>query len=499
MKKHKREFLNSRFKAISRVPFLLDSLESEQWDFTVVCRMFVETAGYLSCWIAVVFESGELKSLSQYKKEEFFTVHGKVSDFTIADYVKDSLVHSSDYLIDGDPLLEYLGDASIRDDMQMHSITFKLSFNGIIYGVLSIILPGDYQSVREEVLILSDAVKSISVFLYDVDVQDRIKDIFVIMFETTGNGTALFEDDTTISYVNKEFENLSGYSKEEIEGKMSWTEFVMPEDVERMLEYHRLRRSNPKDAPRNYEFRFIDRHGTIKNIFMTIDMVPRSKISIASFMNITEKKRLESEILRVSELERQQIGSDLHDGLSPHLVGVKLMLRVLEQKVQNSQMPTLEELQNIDRLISDAIEQSRRLIKGLKPVDIEPEGLLFALEELVGRTCTQYGLQCTLEYDGPVTINNNIAATHLYYIVQEAINNAIKHAGPRRIEVVIGHSDHVLSVEIRDDGVGIPALLDTTKGMGLNLMKYRASLINGEIMIKRLTEGGTSVRCTLRM
>jgi PAS domain S-box-containing protein len=499
MKKRKQEFLNSRFKAISRVPFLLDSLESERWDFSGICGMFVETAGYLSCWIAVVHESGEMKSLSQYKKEENFTVHGKVSDLTISDFVKETLVQSSDYQINGDPLLEYLGDAPRGDDTPLHSITFKLTYNGTIYGVLSIILSGDYQSVREEVLILSDAVKSISVFLYDIDLQDRIKNIFVTMFETTGNGTALFEEDTTISYVNKEFEELSGYSKGEIEGKLSWTEFVIPEDVDRMLEYHRQRRTNPKDAPRNYEFRFVDRNGMVKNIFMTIDLVPQTKISIASFMNITEKKRLESEILRVSEQERQQIGSDLHDGLSPHLVGVKLMLRVLEQKVQNNQVPTLEELQNIDRLITDAIEQSRRLIKGLRPVDIEPEGLLFALEDLAGRIRSRYGLQCTLEYDGPVKINNNITATHLYYIIQEAINNAIKHAAPRRIEVVLRHETAILSVEIRDDGVGIPALLDTTKGMGLHLMKYRASLINGDLAISRIPSGGTSVHCTLRM
>ncbi len=498
MKKRKQEFLNSRFRAIHKVPYLLDSLVSERWDFSVLCRMFVDTAGYHSCWIAVVYESGEMKSLSQYKNEDLFTVHGKVSDMTIDEYVKETLVHNSDYLVNRDPLLEFLEESARGGDPPKNSITFKLSYNGIIYGVLSIVLTGDYESVREEVLILSDAVKSISVFLYDLDVQERIKDIFVTMFETTGNGTALFEEDTTISYVNKEFENLSGYSKEEIEGKMSWTEFVVPEDVGRMLEYHRLRRLGPHNAPRNYEFRFIDRHKAEKNIYMTIDMVPRTKISIASFMNITEKKRLESEIVRVSEQERQQIGSDLHDGLSPHLVGVQLMLKAIRRKMDEGTMPDSKQLESIDNLIASAIEQARRLIKGLRPVDIEPGGLIFALEELVSGVSGRLGIKCALDCDGPVSIADNITATHLYYIIHEAINNSIKHSGARKIDVIIRHRTQRLSVEIRDNGVGIPAMLDSSLGMGLNLMRYRASIIHGDISIGRGPSGGTSVLCTLK-
>ncbi|RLG69295.1 MAG: hypothetical protein DRO11_07970, partial [Methanobacteriota archaeon] len=113
------------------------------------------------------------------------------------------------------------------------------------------------------------------------------------VFETTGTATVIIEEDTTLSRVNTEFEKLCGYPKEEVEGKKSWTEFVLEEDLARMKEYHRLRRVNEKAAPRHYEFRFKDRYGRVKNIFLTIAMIPGTKKSVASLLDITELKKAE--------------------------------------------------------------------------------------------------------------------------------------------------------------------------------------------------------------
>jgi|GEM_PF-946905 len=132
-----------------------------------------------------------------------------------------------------------------------------------------------------------------------------------VTFESTGTATTIVEEDTTLSLVNSEFERLSGYSKKEIEGKKSWTEFVVKEDLERMKEYHRLRRINENLAPRNYEFRFIDRYGNVKNIFLTISMIPGTKKSIASLLDITEHKRREKELKILF-----QIASLLNSGLN---------------------------------------------------------------------------------------------------------------------------------------------------------------------------------------
>ena len=121
------------------------------------------------------------------------------------------------------------------------------------------------------------------------------------VFETTGTAMLMIEDDATISLVNAEFSRLSGYTREEIENKKRWTEFVVREDRDRMLAQHRMRRENRKDALQRYEFRFVTRSGEIRDIFLSIDVVPGTRKSVASLLDITEKKKADDELLAAYE------------------------------------------------------------------------------------------------------------------------------------------------------------------------------------------------------
>jgi PAS domain S-box-containing protein len=118
------------------------------------------------------------------------------------------------------------------------------------------------------------------------------------IFENTGTAIVIIEEDTKISAANNEFCKLSGYSRQELEGKKSWTDFVVKEDLPRMLEYHKARRGDPTAAPRNYEFRFIRKGGDIRQIFLTVAMIPQSAKSITSLIDITCLKQKEEEIRR---------------------------------------------------------------------------------------------------------------------------------------------------------------------------------------------------------
>ena len=131
----------------------------------------------------------------------------------------------------------------------------------------------------------------------------RLRDsenLYRAIFETTGTATIIIEEDTTVSLVNSEFVHLSGYTREEWEGKKSWTDFVVPADRARMKTYHHLRRIDPGAAPRNYEFGFIDSKRTIHHVILTVDMIPGTKKSVASFADMTEQK-LAAAKLRESE------------------------------------------------------------------------------------------------------------------------------------------------------------------------------------------------------
>lgn len=120
------------------------------------------------------------------------------------------------------------------------------------------------------------------------------------IFESTGTATITGDESTIIVMANSEFEKLSGYSKGEIEGKKSWIEFVVKEDLERLKEYHRLRRIDSDAAPRNHEFRFIDRKGGVKHIFATVAMIPGTKIGVSSFSDITHRKVAEELLERTN-------------------------------------------------------------------------------------------------------------------------------------------------------------------------------------------------------
>jgi PAS domain S-box-containing protein len=120
------------------------------------------------------------------------------------------------------------------------------------------------------------------------------------IYENTGTATLTIQADTSIAMVNREYEKMSGLPREQIEGKMSWTEFVVPEDLENMVRYHKERRRKGGSPPRQYEFRFIDKDGHIKHVLNTVSLIPGTTDSISSLIDISQRKKAE-ERLRESE------------------------------------------------------------------------------------------------------------------------------------------------------------------------------------------------------
>ncbi len=103
----------------------------------------------------------------------------------------------------------------------------------------------------------------------------------------------VIEEDTTISMVNRRFEEISGYTREDIEGKKSWTEFVHEEDLDHMLKYHKKRREDPNLVPKDYEARLINKKGEVRKVLINIERIKGTEKSIAAIMDITDMQRLE--------------------------------------------------------------------------------------------------------------------------------------------------------------------------------------------------------------
>ena len=133
------------------------------------------------------------------------------------------------------------------------------------------------------------------------------------LFENSGTATIVIEQDTTISMMNNDFSNFTGYSREEILGH-TWTMYVAEDDVDRLVSYHKTRREDPAAAPRNYEFKIRNKDGKLLHVFMTIAMIPKTTQSIASMVDITERVKTEK-ALRDSEERFRQLVESMNEGL----------------------------------------------------------------------------------------------------------------------------------------------------------------------------------------
>jgi PAS domain S-box-containing protein len=159
------------------------------------------------------------------------------------------------------------------------------------------------------------------------------------VFENTGTAMIIIEEDMTISVANRQVEQLSGYSKEEIENKMKWTEFVIPEDLEKMKEYHLLRRKEKESALTSYEFSFRDKLGGIKNVWLNIGMIPGTKKSVASLTDITARKTYEGKLKKSIEDVIYTIGK-ITETRDPYTSGHQLKVSKLSTAIaQEMKLP----------------------------------------------------------------------------------------------------------------------------------------------------------------
>ena len=210
-----------------------------------------------------------------------------------------------------------------------------------------------------------------------------------------------------------------------------------------------------------------------------------------------ERRRLEQEILAVSEREQRRAGQDLHDGLYQVLAAISMLAHVLERRLAESSARDAEVASTISSHARRAVEQARMLARGLSPVEVEPRGLMRALEEMAQHTSTLLNVDCGFRCDEPVLFGDHAKATHLYRIAQEAINNAVKHGRAGRIGITLIRREQTVVVEITDDGSGFQISPNPRVGMGLRIMKYRADVINGRLEIRPRIPRGTAVICTV--
>ena len=213
--------------------------------------------------------------------------------------------------------------------------------------------------------------------------------------------------------------------------------------------------------------------------------------------DVTERKLLEKRILDVSETERQRIGQELHDSLGGMLTGAALLSKALAHRLEARGGAEAAVSEEVTRAINDAIGQTRAIARGLFPGELSAMGLVAGLKEFAAETTKRSGIPCQMRADKAVIIRDKSVGAHLFRIVQEAVNNAIRHGRPRHITIRLARFKAGVLLEVRNDGKALPARPPTGDGLGLRTMKYRADVIGARFAVRSSGGRGTVVSCLL--
>lgn len=212
--------------------------------------------------------------------------------------------------------------------------------------------------------------------------------------------------------------------------------------------------------------------------------------------NRRKRERLESALRDAAEEERQRLAKELHDGLGQELTGLAMLADGVLRQASRAGTPMPPELERLADIARHAVKTCRDIAHGLSPLGGARGGLAEALRDLTARLAGPPGPQIslTLELHAPLAVSREVGE-HLYRIAQEALANAIKHAGAEAVEVRLEADAHSVRLRVLDDGCGPSAGMNDTPGLGLRTMRDRAEAIGGRLAVTARHEGGTAVIC----
>jgi len=213
--------------------------------------------------------------------------------------------------------------------------------------------------------------------------------------------------------------------------------------------------------------------------------------------DITERKQLENELLETAEQERRRIGRDLHDDLGQELTGIAFLTKELEDRLASKTLPESVQAVTILMHVNAAIDRTRALARGLAPIELRADGLMDALEDLACQSEALFKVRCRFKCPRPVLVHDDDTAAHLFRIAQEAVNNAVRHAKPKRIRIVLTAASGHIVLMVEDDGIGFREESVRKESMGLRVMRYRARSIGGTLLIQPGRHSGTVLACSV--
>lgn len=320
------------------------------------------------------------------------------------------------------------------------------------------------------------------------------------IFSTSTDAIITADPKGKILSANKAVSRMFGYEHDELLGEN--LEMLMPNypkinQVEYIDGYPAT--GEKKIIDRMIEAQGLKKDDTIFPIELALSEIVCNgdRIFAGIIHDLSTRRSLENRLIEIGNEERRRIGRDLHDGLGQMLTGIRLLADNLARKLHANAIPGADEVKEIAEMINEADGMARSIARDMVQVEVEKKGLQFAVEELCKKTQRMTEVSCKLKKGANIEIEDHSIALHLYRIVQEAINNAVKHGNAKNIDVRLSEKDHHLSVVVQDDGIGFTNLPEDHDGKGIQIMKYRAKMMGGNLDLIRTEFNTTMMKCLI--
>lgn len=335
---------------------------------------------------------------------------------------------------------------------------------------------GKYVAGVGFVLDISDAVNANQALLQS----EKEKSV---MLNAMSEGVIYFDSEKKVLWANKIISGMFNLPQNRLKGKRCV--FVCP-GMGRNCSACILNKAIAEKRKKMCELSYQDRTFVVlahpilnnKGIILSIVLV---------VSDITDRRLLETQIVELSNNERRRIACDLHDRLGQMLTAVSMLSSSLLEMTEKSRSSEYAIMEKIVKYTGDTQELMRNILYGIYPIHGNDQDISDSLTRLAAGVSATYNLECVFRNEGKIIFNEPGISNHLFFIVQEAVNNAVKHSRCSKIVIRAAKGKDGLEISVSDNGRGIS---DTTAGgHGFRIMHYRASVIGAHLNIENSRSG----------
>lgn len=306
-------------------------------------------------------------------------------------------------------------------------------------------------------------------------------------------------DPPEFTFVSDYIEEITGFAAVEfLESRVNYNDLIVDESKTKLLEVVSDAFKRNKKYQITYrikdntnQIRWILEIGEFTKVNNNIydSVIDGVLFDISSTVNAEEEKV--KAVMETTDAERSRIASEVHEGLQQLLVAAKINLELSKQQLRLKENNALLPAYNlVIGLLSDAIHTTRSISHNLMPKQVKEDGLIATIKSMIG------GFQQSIKinfYAHDIDLRDDNIGLNLYRIIQEAMNNIIKHAQAKEVNINLTYDNSVINLSIEDNGIGFDfeSIKNSSKGIGIKSMINRAKAIGAEIEINSSSNNGT--------